>query len=342
MALLSKDRLFPIDPTARAIARQLHDSVSGLPIVSPHGHTDPRWFAENTRFPDPASLFVTPDHYVFRMLHSQGVPLEALGVERIDGAPVETDPRRIWRRFAENYHLLRGTPSRIWLDHAFQTVFGIEDRLTAATADAIFDRIDACLGLPEFLPRALYARFNIEVIATTDSPLEDLGWHAKIVASDWRGRVIPTYRPDVVVDPEQPNFTENVERLGAAANCDATSWEGYLDAHRRRRAHFIELGATSTDHGHPTARTEDLPQHEAAQLFAKALTGKATSAEADAFRGQMLTEMARMSLDDGLVSANPPRFLPQPFLAHSGDLWPRQGIRYPATHRLRPCLASAP
>ena len=301
MALLSKDRLFPIDPTARAIARQLHDSVSGLPIVSPHGHTDPRWFAENTRFPDPASLFVTPDHYVFRMLHSQGVPLEALGVERIDGAPVETDPRRIWRRFAENYHLLRGTPSRIWLDHAFQTVFGIEDRLTAATADAIFDQIDACLGLPEFLPRALYARFNIEVIATTDSPLEDLGWHAKIVASDWRGRVIPTYRPDVVVDPEQPNFTENVERLGAAANCDATSWEGYLDAHRRRRAHFIELGATSTDHGHPTARTEDLPQHEAAQLFAKALTGKATSAEADAFRGQMLTEMARMSLDDGLV-----------------------------------------
>ncbi len=298
---LDPDRLFPADPATRSLARALFAGVRELPIISPHGHTDPRWFAEDAAFADPAQLFVTPDHYVYRMLHSQGVPLEALGVPRLDGGPVETDGRRIWRRLAENFHLFRGTPSRLWLEHTFETVFDLRIRLSAATADAAYDHVAERLARPEFRPRALFERFGLEVIATTESPLDDLRWHRTIRDSGWSGRVITTYRPDVTVDPEVDGFAANVARLGALTGCDTATWPGYLEAHRVRRAFFRTHGATATDHGHASARTEDLPQPEAAALFARALCGDLTATEADAFRGQMLTEMARMSLDDGLV-----------------------------------------
>jgi glucuronate isomerase len=283
------------------LARDLYSAIKHLPIVSPHGHTDPRWFAENHAFADPAQLFVVPDHYVFRMLFSQGVPLEKLGVPRADGGAVETDGRKIWRLFAEHYYLLRGTPSSLWIDHAFAEVFGIEERLAPATADRIYDHIAECLAQPAYRPRALFERFNIEVIATTESPLDDLRWHRMIRESGWAGRVITAYRPDSVVDPDFPGFVANLDRFGEITGEDCSSWEGYLAAHRNRRVWFKEFGATSSDHGHPNARTENLPQTDAAALFAKVRAGKADANEADAFRGQMLTEMARMSLEDGLV-----------------------------------------
>jgi len=306
MKLLDDDRLFPADPRVRAIARDLYAGVRDLPILSPHGHTDPRWFAENAPFADPAQLFVTPDHYVCRMLQSQGIPLEALGVPRADGGEVETDPRAVWRLFAANYHLFRATPSRIWVDHALQEVFGVTDRLSAATADAVYDRIDDCLRQDAFRPRALFERFNIEAIATTESALDDLRWHRMIRDSGWGGRVITAYRPDAVVDPEFAGFADNVAQLAALTGEDTMTWAGYLAAHRTRRAFFKSFGATSSDHGHATARTEDMAQADAAALFSKSLKGTCTPAEADAFRGQMLTEMARMSLDDGLVLQSHP------------------------------------
>ncbi|MFJ1293904.1 glucuronate isomerase [Paracoccus yeei] len=299
--MLDQDRLFPVEPALRDLARGLYDDIRDLPIVSPHGHTDPRWFAEDQPFPDPAQLFVTPDHYVFRMLCSQGVALTDLGVPRADGGPSETDGRRIWRLFARHYHLLRGTPSRLWLDHSFHHVFGIDRRLGPDTADWYYDHIADCLSRPEFRPRALYERFNIEVIATTEPATDDLRWHRMIRDSGWRGRVVTAYRPDGVIDPEMAGFAGNVALMGQQTGFDTATWAGYLDAHRARRAYFKEFGATSSDHGHPSARTEDLPQAEAAALFQKALRGACSAGEADAFRGQMLTEMARMSLEDGLV-----------------------------------------
>lgn len=301
MALLDEDRLFPLEGRARALARALYEGIRDLPILSPHGHTDPRWFAEDQPFPDPAQLFVTPDHYVFRMLCSQGIALQDLGVPRVDGGPVEADGRKIWRLFAQSYHLLRGTPSRLWLDHSFQHVFGIERRLTVETADWCYDHIADCLARPEFRPRALFERFGIEAIATTEPATDDLRWHKMIRESGWSGRVITAYRPDGVIDPEMAGFAENVALMGEQTGFDTTTWAGYLDAHRARRAFFKQHGATSSDHGHASARTEDLPQEDAAALFEKALRGQFTAEEADAFRGQMLTEMARMSLEDGLV-----------------------------------------
>jgi glucuronate isomerase len=299
--ICAPDRLFPLDPTARAIARRLYDSVAGLPIVSPHGHTDPRWYAENAPFPDPARLFVVPDHYVFRMLHSQGVRMEDLGVPTKDGTPVETDPRAIWRRFADHYHLFRGTPTRLWLDHAFAALFGLDERLSAANADAAYERIAGALAQPAYRPRALFETFGIEVIATTEGALDDLRWHQAIAASGWAGRVVTTYRPDAVVDPDFEGFRGNVARLGEITGEDTATWAGYLAAHRKRRAFFKAHGATASDHGHPSATTANFAPGEAAALFGKVLAGTATAGEAELFRGQMLTEMAKMSLDDGLV-----------------------------------------
>jgi glucuronate isomerase len=299
--LLHPDRLLPADPNERAIARRLYAEVAHLPIVSPHGHTDPRWFAENEPFDDPARLFVTRDHYIYRMLHSQGLRLESLGIARLDGAMVESDPRKIWRLFAENYHLFRGTPTRMWLDHAFETLFGLTERLSPANADAHYDRIAEELARPQFRPRALFERFNIEVIATTESPLDDLRWHRKIRASGWRGRVITAYRPDPVVDPDFAGFVGNLDRLAESTGEDTSSWRGYLAAHRQRRAAFLAMGATSTDHGHPTARTANLSRATAEALFQRVRKGDASSEERELFRAQMLTEMAEMSNDDGLV-----------------------------------------
>jgi glucuronate isomerase len=298
---LNEDRLLPPDPTQRSIARRLYGEVRGLPIVSPHGHTDPRWFADNQAFPDPAGLLIIPDHYVFRMLYSQGIPLEELGVPRRDGGPVEGDSRAIWRLVAANWHLFRGTPSRMWFEHALADVFGIAERLAPASADRLYDQIAACLARPEFRPRALFERFNIEVLATTESPLDALDHHRKLRASGWKGRVVTAYRPDPVVDPEFEGFPENLARLGALTGEDTGTWAGYLRALAARREYFASLGATSTDHGHPTAATFDLPRATCEELLGKARAGTCTPEEAERFRGQLLTEMARMSVDDGLV-----------------------------------------
>jgi len=295
--LLHEDRLFPADASARNVARSLYEQVRGLPIISPHGHTQAAWFAENTPFPDPATLFVQPDHYVFRMLYSQGISLDDLGI----GQPVIKDPRKVWRIFAKNYYLFRGTPTRMWLDYAFQELFGLKERLSEKTADHSFDVIAEKLRTPEFLPRALYEKFNIEVLSTTESPLDELKAHQAIRNSGWKARIVPAFRPDSVVDPEFKGFAGLVAKLGEMHGEDSSTWIGYLNALMKARARFKALGCTSTDHGHPTAQTADLPQAEASALFSKVITGKAGAGEQELFRAQMLTEMAAMSLEDGLV-----------------------------------------
>jgi glucuronate isomerase len=340
---LHPDRLFPADPALRAMARALYEPVAGLPIISPHGHTDPAWFASDEPFSNPADLLIVPDHYVFRMLYSQGVSLEELGIPRADGGAVESDPRRIWQRLAGLYRLFRGTPSRLWLDWVFAEVFGLEVRLSAETADHYYETIDAALKRPEFRPRALFERFNIEAIATTESPLDPLDHHRAIRASGWRGRVVTAYRPDPVVDPDFAGFADNVRRLGALTGEDVSRWSGYLRAHENRRAYFRAIGgATSTDHGHPSAATADLSPADAEGLYSRILSGSFTPAEAELFRGQMLTEMARMSIDDGMVM----QLHPGVFRNHNDAVLARfgrdKGADIPAqtefVHALKPLL----
>ena len=298
--LLDPDRLFPPDEKCRQLARNLFAEINSLPIISPHGHTDPKWFAENKPFENPTDLLVTPDHYLLRMLVSQGIPLEDLGILKA-GHKNSVDPQQVWRIFAENYYLFRGTPSRMWLDHTFETLFGLAEPLSAETASSYYASIDEKLQRPEFLPRALFDQFNIEAIATTESALDDLAWHDQIAQSDWNGRVITTYRPDSVIDPDFEGFRTNIDKFGQLTHCDVTSFEGYLTAHRARRSYFKNRGATATDHGHPSAVTADLPSDAAAELYQTTLNGKHTPKDAEIFRGQMLTEMARMSIEDGLV-----------------------------------------
>jgi glucuronate isomerase len=298
---LDPDRLFPPEAGTRGVARRLYALVRDLPIVSPHGHTDPAWFALNDPFPNAVDLLLIPDHYLVRMLYSQGVPMEALGVTALDGTAVESDRRTIWRTFAAHYHLFRGTPSRLWLDHVFFEVFGLGASLTPDNADENYDAINTALARDEFRPRRLFERFNIEWLATTESPLDPLEHHKAIRESGWPGRVVTTYRPDAVVDPDYEGFAANVARFGELTGEDTSTWTGYLAAHRARRAFFKSMGATATDHGHPSAVTADLPMHECELLFARARQGTCTPEEAERFRGQMLTEMAAMSLEDGLV-----------------------------------------
>jgi glucuronate isomerase len=295
--LLHEDRLFPAEEKALKVAKALYAKIKNLPIISPHGHTQAAWFAQNEPFPDPATLFVQPDHYVFRMLYSQGVSMDDLGIGK---AKIE-DPRKIWRIFASHYYLFRGTPSRIWLDYSFQELFGLKERLSEKTADLYYDTIDAKLQTPEFLPRALFERFNLEVLSTTDSPTDSLDAIKAIRNSGWKGRIVPAFRPDSVVDPDFAGFADNIAKLGEQTSQDTSSWAGYLNALSKARARFKEYGCTSTDHGHPTAQTADLSTSEAAALFSKVLSGKNNAAESELFRAQMLTEMARMSLEDGLV-----------------------------------------
>ncbi|MCG8369000.1 MAG: glucuronate isomerase [Proteobacteria bacterium] len=295
------DRLFPSDPTQRAIARRLFEQTETLPIVSPHGHTDPRWFAGNEPFSDATEMFIRPDHYVFRMLYSRGIPLEALGVPRRDGSVPDDDPRKAWRFLAGNYHLFRGTPSAYWLNYVFRFVFGMEEQLSAETADHYYDTIAAALSRDEFRPRALFDRFNIEVLATTESPIDALEHHRTIRDSGWGGRVITAFRPDPVVDPDFDGFAQNLDALSDVTGLDCRNYDEYLHALRLRREFFRSMGATSTDHGHPTAATADLGSGDARALFDRISGGGASPGDAELFRAHMLVVMAGMSLEDGLV-----------------------------------------
>lgn len=300
--VLSADRFFAADPGQRRVARALYDAIADLPIVCPHGHVDPRLLAdEQATFGTPTDLFIIPDHYVFRMLYSQGVPLEALGIPRRDGGPVETDHRKIWQTFADRFTLFRGTPSGIWLAHELVEVFGIRQKLSGATAQAIYDELEEKLARPEYRPRALFERFKIEVLCTTDAASDSLAWHQAIKDSGWPGVVRPTFRPDAVVNLETVGWRAHLDALSQSVGREITSVSALITALEERRAFFQRMGAKATDHGVVSAYTGVLSAAEADAIFARALAGQATAEDAWRFTGHMMIEMARMSVEDGLV-----------------------------------------
>ncbi|NML04383.1 glucuronate isomerase [Sphingomonas sp. G-3-2-10] len=338
---LDPDRLFPADGRTRDIARALYAEVAGLPIISPHGHTDPTWFSTNENWSNATELLLAPDHYLYRMLYSQGIALADLGVPDLNGVPPH-DPRKAWRIFAENQHLFRGTPSSMWLGHVFGEVFGFDVALDGSTADFYYDRINETLATDAFKPRALFDRFGIEFLATTEGPQDDLSPHHAIHKSGWNGRVVTTYRPDAVIDVEHEQFAGAMKVFAEKTGEDVWSWDGYLAAHRKRRADFRAAGATATDHGHPTAQTANLDHDEAERLFRTILSDSWTPQDAELFRAQMLTEMAAMSAEDGMVM----QIHPGSCRNHNGGLFHSHGrdkgadipTRTDYVHALKPLL----
>jgi glucuronate isomerase len=300
MSKLPDDRYF--DPAHREMAMSLYEAVRGLPLICPHGHVDPRLFAaSHFDYGTPVDLFIIPDHYIFRMLYSRGITLESLGIPRRDGTSVEGDHRKIWQTFAENWYLFRGTPTGIWLRDELESVFGVETKLNGANAQELYDQIAEKLIQPEFQPRSLFERFNIEVLATTDPATSNLEHHKKIGESGWAGRIIPTFRPDAVVNMDTEGWRSNIDLLSAVSGIDVHDYRSYIQALELRRDFFRQMGATATDHAAFTAYTEYLSEHEADAIFQEGLQGKATSEDAGRFTGHMLVEMARMSKEDGLV-----------------------------------------
>ena len=304
---LNPDRGLPAEPTTRALARDILSHTEHLPIVSMHGHVDASLLADDENFPDPAALFITPDHYLVRMLVSQGaLSVADLGLHPAAGAPVGTapasaDPREIWRRVCENWYLYRGTPTRYWLEEVLIDVFGVPERLSAETADFSYDHLTELLAQPEFRPRALFDRFGIELLSTTDAADAPLDRHADLARDGWGGRVIPTFRPDPLLEPLRTDWRENIDRLSTAASTDVGDYAGFIDAIRARRQAFVAAGARATDHSHLVADTQPVSDAEAQRLFSSALTGQISPSDAASFTAHMLFQMARMSADDGLV-----------------------------------------
>jgi len=299
---LSPDRFFDPDPGVRSLAGELYASVKSLPLICPHGHVDPRLFGDpGAAFGSPADLLIIPDHYVTRMLYSQGIPLEDLGVGRADGGPVETDPLKIWRLFCQNFHLFRGTPSGIWLAHELSEVFGIHQNPAAGNADQIYAVLSARLAEPEYSPRALFERFQIETLCTTDAATDSLEYHQAIIDSGWGGRVLPTFRPDGVVNLETPNWRQNIAKLSEVSGIAVDGYPAYLQALEQRRAFFKTMGASATDHAALTPAAYSLTPVEAERIFQRALKGQQEPGDASRFGAHMLMEMARMSVEDGLV-----------------------------------------
>lgn len=297
---LPEDRYF--DPANKTIALELYNQVRDLPLVCPHGHVDPRLFSDpNYQFGTPTELFIIPDHYIFRMLYAQGIALEDLGVPRVDGGPVEQDHRKIWQIFADHFYLFRGTPTGIWLNYSFQKVFGVTEKLTSASAQTIYDQIAEQLAKPEFHPRALFEQFNIEVLTTTDAATDPLEYHQAIQKSGWSGRILPTFRPDAVINIDSAGWHNHIRALGERVGKEITSYKTFIEALENRRAFFKSMGAQATDHAALTPYTEDLSDQDAEEIFQWALKGEATADDAARFTGHMLMQMARMSVEDGLV-----------------------------------------
>ncbi|HET9059597.1 MAG TPA: glucuronate isomerase [Acidimicrobiales bacterium] len=299
------DRFFPAEADVRATARSLYQGVAEAPIVSPHGHVDAGMILRDEPYPDPVALLVRPDHYVLRLMHAHGATLPELGVAPRSG-PVAGEvagPRDVWRRLCHLWPAFRGTVMRLWLEHELADLFGLDEPLSDANADATYDLITARLAGPDMKPRALYHRFRLEVLATTDSPLDDLAAHRALRADQsWDGRVVPTFRPDSLTDPAAgPGWSDRVSQLAQVAGVATDTYSGFIAALEARRAEFKSLGATATDHGHPDAEAQDLSEWEAARLFDRIRLGRHDAGDERLFSGHMLMEMARMSAEDGLV-----------------------------------------
>ena len=334
--MLRQDRYFDPQPDQKALAMQLYSQVREMPIISPHGHVDPALFSQaDYHFPNPSELLFQNDHYLLRMLHSQGVSFDVLLSKE--------DPFRAWEAFASHFHFFRSTPSGMWLVHELEMVFEITETLNAKTAESTYQRINERLSSSDFTPRHLFQKFNVEVLATTDAAEDPLNHHQAIRESGWKGRVIPTFRPDGVIDMRIPDWSKRVEALHRAAGVGMSNFPVFLTAIETRREVFRRLGATAIDLGVISPRTHQLADAQAERIYQSAISGEVSHTDADAFTAHMLYEMARMSTEDGMVM----QLHPGVFRNHSPQIFNRFGadmgfdipVRTEFTRSLHPILS---
>jgi glucuronate isomerase len=291
------DRLLGTDPAVREHARSIYQSTAGAPIISPHGHVSAAMLAANQPLTDPAELFVTPDHYVTRLLHASGIELERLGL-----GDSTTPPREVWRTLCAQWFRFAGTPVRYWLEDALAGVFGVTVTPDPDSADELYDLLDELLSEPEYLPRALLDRFGVGTLATTDDPADSLAHHRDLASVEHLPtRVIPTLRADAYMTPDATGWRERLEALTTASGEDCGSYLGLLEAIRVRREVFRLHGATATDCGVPDAWATPLSNAQAEMLHRQGLDGSISPEGVQAYRRNLLFQFGCMAAEDGLV-----------------------------------------
>lgn len=291
---VSDTYLFGPSKTQKDLALELYQPVEKLGIIAPHGHVNPDLLADPmARFANPTELLVKYDHYLFRLLYSQGIPVEALGVGQTD-----YDPKTAWHTFCSNFSLFDATPSGVWLRLELTRLFGVTEKPNADNAHAIYDQIDALLQTPEFTPRALFHKFGIDLLATTDPADANLKAHQQAQADGFN--MVPTFRPDAVLQVNRPGWQANLEKLQQASGKSIGSYAELLDVLRERRQYFKAHGAKASDHGAASADIQ--PISDAEKLFDLALQGQLTLEQAQRLEGHALFDQARLSAEeDGLV-----------------------------------------
>ncbi|MEN9954281.1 MAG: hypothetical protein RL028_883 [Actinomycetota bacterium] len=296
---LDSNRLLVSAGTDSAIALELYGEIRDLPIISPHGHVDPNLFVRNEKFESPTDLFIYHDHYITRLLHADGVSMVELRKPQSDADL--SHAKNAWLKFFERWAMFAGTASGYWFQESLQTVFGITQEPSAENALAIFEQIALELARDEMSPIELLKSFNIEFLATTDDPCDDLAAHS-ILNGDagLATRFAPTFRPDFYIDPRTEDWLERVQRI-CTMTSQLVNHKGLVEALWLRRVFFKSQGAVSVDIGAATAFTTVLPTADAEALFEKAKAGTISEAEALLYRGNMITEMVRMSCEDELV-----------------------------------------
>jgi glucuronate isomerase len=334
--VLSDHRYFDPYPPKKDFAIELYYLVKNAPIISPHGHVNPALFSlPDYHFPNPSALLIQSDHYILRMLYSQGIPYDTLLSPK--------DPYKVWETFCGNFHLFRGTPSGMWISHELEMVFGITEKLSLQTSKKIYQQIEANLFTEDFTPRKLFTRFNIKVLATTDAAADPLHHHQAIRQSGWEGQIIPTFRPDELMDLQSINWLEKINELSALSGVTIHRFPDFIHALEQRREVFKTMGAKAIDVGVFSPRTNKLSALEVDRIFERALKGRATSQDGDQFTAHMLYEMARMCCEDGLVM----QIHPGVFRNHNPGVYQRFGadrgfdipVRTEFTQNLHPMLA---
>lgn len=277
--------------TARAL---YHQSAESLPIIDFHNHLNPQEIYEDRCYDNLAEVWLGGDHYKWRAMRANGVPEELITG---DGDPYEK-----FLAWADTVQNCIGNPLYHWTHLELKRYFGIDDVLTPETAPAIWEKCNALLKTPEYSIRNLLKMQNVEVLCTTDDPIDDLKWHKKLAEEGFEIQVLPTFRPGCALDIEKDDFADYIAQLGERTDLEIHSLDDVLQALKKCLAYFIEAGCRVTDHSLESDFFLPASLEEADYIYQKRMSGETLSLEETAkYRGFVLTELGREYSRNNLV-----------------------------------------